>query len=93
MDLERELQDTKNYYQAKLGQLERYQKLMSSNQNQSDFIASFGQPLPQMSYGERQRYLEQISLVELERDEARREAQILDIENRLLANSLKQNIQ
>jgi len=31
MDLERELQDTKNYYQAKVAHLERYQKLMSSN--------------------------------------------------------------
>jgi hypothetical protein len=41
-----------------------------------------------MSYGERQRYLDQIALVETERDEARREIQVLAIENRLLAKSV-----
>ena len=31
VDLQRELEDTKNYYQAKVSHLERYQKLMSTS--------------------------------------------------------------
>ena len=82
-DLERELDETKAYYQAKLAHLDRSHRLL---QQQPDLVASFGMP-----YGERQRFLDQLALVELDRDEARREAHILSIENRLLTSSLKRN--
>ena len=55
-EIERELQDTKVYYQAKVSHLER--QLLLQGGTTDPLLASFGGAHHKLSYGERQRFLD-----------------------------------